>query len=316
MHKTSLEHWERYHRGGALASYPTTAQGEYDKEVRGCWEAFFTEVAENGRIVDIGTGNGAIAQIARDLADRMGLSWEIHGIDLAGIDPMRHVPDAASRLRGIQFHPGVAAEKLPFENGSVAALSGHNALEYCDIVPALLEARRVLAPGGRAQFVVHHLDSALVQNAMLALDDAEKVKESRIYRQLRRLLLVDADKTELLRRRQIELQQAIRYLQQILAAQGNGGNSPVLGVTLDAVRQLLELRRTQTSATVEQRISSIESDFRCMRKRLNELVAHARDESAIELLQDQCRQAAFAQVQAQPLIHDGDRLVGWLLSMS
>lgn len=317
MQKTSLDHWERYYRGGALATCPTSSDMSYDKELRDCWEAFFSDVPNGARILDVGTGNGAVALIASELGARLQRSWEIHATDLALIDPVRHVPGGAERLRSIQFHPGVGTEKLPFESGSIAAVSGHYALEYMDIPAALAEIRRVLAAGmGRAQFVLHHLESQLVQNAMRSLDEADTVKDSRVYRQLRRLLLVDADKTVLLQRRQVELQQSIRDLKQAFAQLPSAAHSSFIAVTLDAVRKLLDLRRSHSSHFVEQQISVVETDFRAARKRLNDLIGHALDQAGIDTLQEQCRAAGFAEVSAEPIYHNQQNLVGWLLRLS
>ena len=41
-------------------------------------------------------------------------SFEIHGADLAAIDPPRHVPNGATLFAGIAFHAGVPCERLGF----------------------------------------------------------------------------------------------------------------------------------------------------------------------------------------------------------
>ncbi len=315
MERASLQHWEQYYRGGALATCPTSNDLSYDKELRTCWEDFFRDLQDDARILDVGTGNGAVALIARELAGQCGRNWEIHGSDLAQIDPVRDVPGGAERLAGIKFHSGVATERLPFDDASVDAVSGHYALEYMDRPAALREIRRVLRPDGRAQFVIHHAASRLLVNAAASLDEAEIVKESRVYRRLRRLMLVDADKLELLQRRQEELQLAIRMLKRAAAERGQGGHISFVVMTLNTVRKLLELRRERSSAAVELEILRVEGEFRNARKRLNDLIAHALDATELEALQQQALTVGFTHAEHQELRHDGEHLVGWLLQL-
>jgi hypothetical protein len=56
--------------------------------------------------------------------------FEVHGIDLARIDPRRAVPDGARRFEDAVFHGGVAAEALAFTDGYFQAAVGQYSLEY------------------------------------------------------------------------------------------------------------------------------------------------------------------------------------------
>ena len=126
----NLEHWESYYRGGALVSCPMGLEPGYTGEVRDAWVTFFATLPDGARVLDIGTGNGAVALIAKETAATLGRSFEIHGVDLARVDPVRHVPNGATLLAGIEFHPGVPAEQLPFEANGFDAVSGQYALEW------------------------------------------------------------------------------------------------------------------------------------------------------------------------------------------
>jgi ubiquinone/menaquinone biosynthesis C-methylase UbiE len=139
----SLEHWEAYYRTGALATCPTTPEGGYDQEVRDAWVEFFTDLPETASVLDIGTGNGVVPLIALETETTLGRRYEIHATDLARIDPKRNLRDGQKRLAGIEFHAGVATERLPFESSSFDAVSGHYALEYTQIDAAFAEIFRV-----------------------------------------------------------------------------------------------------------------------------------------------------------------------------
>jgi hypothetical protein len=56
----------------------------------------------------------------------------------------QEVRDGQQRLAGIEFHAGIATERLPFESSSFDPVSGQYALEHMRIDAALAEIFRVL----------------------------------------------------------------------------------------------------------------------------------------------------------------------------
>ena len=104
----SVEHWEAYYRGGAISTCPIGLDANYTLDIRDAWVEFFAYFPSGARILDVGTGNGAVALIARDAATAAGTQLEIHGSDLALIDPPRQVRGGETMFGGITFHPGVA----------------------------------------------------------------------------------------------------------------------------------------------------------------------------------------------------------------
>jgi ubiquinone/menaquinone biosynthesis C-methylase UbiE len=312
----SLQQWESYYRGGTLATCPTAADGGYDLELKQAWIEFFSMLPSQARILDVGTGNGVVALIAAELASARKQQWQIHGTDLAQIDPLRHVPDGERRFAGIRFHAGVATEKLPFDDGHFDAVSGHYALEYCDTATALAEIHRVLKPGGNAQFVLHHADSLLVRAAQRSLQEGDLVvNETKIYRRLRRLVAMEYVSTATTQRATVELQAAIRTLKQALEAARKTGSGRVLAVALDAVQKLLIARKEMKAQAVEVEVDRAEEDLRLSLRRLNDLVSHACTEQDMERIERQAEATAFTQIERLPLFHAGSNLVGWQLML-
>jgi SAM-dependent methyltransferase len=312
----SLEHWETYYRGGALATGPTGADGAYDQETRAGWAAFFASLPDGARLLDIGTGNGVIPMMARESAVAAGKKLEIDATDLAAIAPLRDVPDAEQRLAGVRFHPGVANERLPFEAGCLHAVSGHYALEYGDMAATLAEVGRVLRPGGLARFVLHHAESVLVGNAHGSLAEADFVlSELKLYRKLRRVVTMEATSTDAVNRAADELRTAIRQLKQALASARVQGRGLILDVTLDATQKLLVARTQGTPAEVEREIDGVEGELRASVRRLKDLVGRALDAAAMAALVEQARAVGFVDAAAAPELHAGDHLVGWRLEM-
>ncbi|WP_460397646.1 methyltransferase domain-containing protein [Actinophytocola sediminis] len=112
-------------------------------------------------VVDVGCGGGrAVAEL------------EERGAVAVGVDVDSDMLAAArERWAGADFRPG-SALALPFADGSVAGYRADKVLHVLERpVDALLEARRVLAPGGRAVLVGQDWDAIVVD-----ADDAETTR--------------------------------------------------------------------------------------------------------------------------------------------
>jgi ubiquinone/menaquinone biosynthesis C-methylase UbiE len=312
----SLEQWEAYYRSGALATGPAGAHGGYDLEVRKAWVEFFSVLPNGARVLDVGTGNGVVALIAAETAAARALNWEIHATDLARIDPTRHVPDGARRLAGIQFHASVATERLPFDAEYFDAVSGHYALEYTDTAAALGEIHRVLKPGGDVQFVLHHSGSVLVQAAQSSLREAQLVlKESKLYRRLHRLVTMESVTPGVTQKATVELRAAIQAVKTGLTEARRAGAGRVLAVALDAAQKLLVARKGMNPQAVGHEVDRAEAELRASLQRLRDLVAHARSEPDMDIIEKQAAAAGFGLIERTPQFHSGDNLVGWQLLM-
>lgn len=153
--------WSKLWHAGVLHSCSTAIEGNYDGEIEAFWNAHFDGLLDGQRVVDVGTGNGALALLAKRRAAHRGIALDIHGVDAADIDPPRWAAHAAS-FAGITFHPGTRMETLPFEAGSVSLVTSQYAFEYCHPrEPALEEIFRVIGAAGRAAFLLHSTDSLI-----------------------------------------------------------------------------------------------------------------------------------------------------------
>jgi ubiquinone/menaquinone biosynthesis C-methylase UbiE len=314
----SLEQWETYYRGGAIATGPTGPDGLYDLEVRRAWVGFFSSLPTEARLLDIATGNGVIPLIALEVARSRGAQWTIDATDLARIDPTQQVADGAERFAGVRFHPAVASEKLPFEDASFDAVSGHYALEYSDTAAALAQVHRVLKPGGDAQFVTHHAGSVLIESARRSMADCDVVlKQVRLYRRVHRLVTLDSAPEATLKAASDELVAGLRVVREAhaTAEARQPGSGRVFAVAIDAAQKLLAARRTMKPALVGLEVDRAEEELRASWRRLNDLVGHALDDAGIAAVQQQATALGFTLIECHRLYHAGENLVGWQLTM-
>lgn len=151
-HKQS---WTRYWKSGQLHSC-FVAGAPF--ETGHLWSPFFDQLPEGSRVLDLACGAGALTRLA------VGARREfvVTGVDYASALPP---------IPGAQVRPDTALESLPFPASAFDAVISQFGLEYADTRPALSEALRVLAPGGRFAILAHADTSAAVEAARVRVEN-------------------------------------------------------------------------------------------------------------------------------------------------
>ena len=181
--------WDRYWATGALHSCLGSFADNYEGAIAETWFSFFRELEDGAVLVDIGTGNGAVAAMAVAEARERGVTREVHGVDLADIDPQRTVQGHAEDLAPVRFHPRTSADAMPFDEASVDAVIGQYALEYTPLGTTLAELWRVMRPAASARFVIHHPGSVILRSAAEELDHARFLfDEVELFRHAQRVV--------------------------------------------------------------------------------------------------------------------------------
>lgn len=131
---SNLEARLRLHREFSTNPYPFHA-----------WYFDRLDLPGNARILEVGTGSGALWQVN---ADRIPPGWEITLTDLSP-GMLADAERTLSPLRSFAFRQA-DAQDLPFPDASFdAVLANHMLYHVPDRPRALSELRRVLRPGGR-----------------------------------------------------------------------------------------------------------------------------------------------------------------------
>jgi SAM-dependent methyltransferase len=139
---TREDNWDD-HADWWIREFTAGADPEYEEQII---PLAVEELADWGRVLDIGCGEG---QVARALSSA--------GCVVTGIDPTaRNLAIARQRGGGPAYVDG-GAEALPFEDGSFDAVVACLVFEHIDDVDAAVsEVSRVLRTGGRFAFFLNH----------------------------------------------------------------------------------------------------------------------------------------------------------------
>jgi SAM-dependent methyltransferase len=162
--------WDRFWSYDRLSSFGTgRGAGNYGEPIAAGWREFFASLPEGAHVLDIASGNGAIAMMAVEAGDGL----QVTGTDLARVEPAAFVSRGKDKLERIRFLANTPAEALPLDDGSFDAVTSQYGVEYSDMARSVPEAVRVLAPGGRLRFACHAAEGSVAADTKRAVADAD-----------------------------------------------------------------------------------------------------------------------------------------------
>lgn len=313
----STDAWDRYWAYGNLHSFSQVAGGNYGGRIAAFWRDVFAGLADGSHVLDVATGNGAIPLLALEVATAAGRRFDIHGTDLAAIDPAAQVGDEAlrERLRAIRFHARTPAEDLPFGAADFDLACSQFGLEYSDAGRSVDELARVLRPGGDLALIMHHERSATVEAARAEAAQADFVlDEVRLYARARSVLRAQAEAArrgaaaKAPRKKREALERAIARVER--AAESDDNPRLLLG-PLNYVHEVMTLAGRVGPARALEWLDEADRRVRATRERLAAMQAAARDEAAMAAFARDLAAAGFDTPDYAPLTEDDGNIVGW-----
>jgi ubiquinone/menaquinone biosynthesis C-methylase UbiE len=165
MTNVNSDHWSDYWSRGCLTSLPQDFVENYDGEVAEFWAEVFSQVPARGAVVDLCTGNGAIALLAAQYSKKSGVPFDVTAVDAAQIRPDaigQQFPSQGELLRRIHFLPNTRVEELELTRAGFDLVTSQYGLEYCDWQSAAETVFALLKPGGRLVLVSHSATSDIM----------------------------------------------------------------------------------------------------------------------------------------------------------
>ena len=149
--------WTVYWSNDTLQSCIASQHGSDADAINALWSSFVSTLDPSAAVLDLATGNGAVpaAMLEHDV------NYAITAVDQAHIDPVKFL-SKPGQLAQVKFMGGVDVAQLPFTDDGFDALSSQFGIEYAALSSVALEVFRVLKPGGKYQFLMHHSNSEII----------------------------------------------------------------------------------------------------------------------------------------------------------
>ena len=160
--------WSTYWQKGTITTFHGRFGENYDGPVRDFWHTVFRGLPKQAKIVDLATGNGAIALLAAQYGHRQHKAFDIVGVDYAQIDPAAMFAGKAyaKHVRRVRFLGETRIEATGLPGHTYDLAMSQFGIEYADTALAVAEVARLLnTKGGVFAAMVHHADSAIVRQA-------------------------------------------------------------------------------------------------------------------------------------------------------
>ena len=155
--------WSLYWQQDTLQSC-ISSQNPADKAfIDSFWSGFAAELGDEAEIIDLASGNGAVPAAML----RHNKQFRITAVDYAEISPLKYLSNPGN-LNVVKFIPATNIESLPLADRSFDAVTSQFGIEYANLNKVSTQIARVLRPGGRCQFLMHHRNSEIIKpNARL-----------------------------------------------------------------------------------------------------------------------------------------------------
>ena len=321
--KLRKDSWSRYWKGGALHSCGGSFDGNYADSIGAFWRTVFAPLTSASHVLDVATGNGALPKLLLDAKPDAAQMPQVHAIDLAAIDPPWRQGYAADRIGRVQFHAGVAAENLPFANGSFDLVISQYGLEYADLERATDELVRVLKPGAQVALVLHHAESLPVRLGASECKQIDWLLQSGgVVTRARRLLpflarLATPEGMASVQRDPEATKARQRYNDSMreIESRAQRPGADVLIETQEALARIAARTSAIGRQAAEAELNALVEALEQSRLRQSELVAHALDAAAVKGLGERLARRDGLTVQIDELRVRGE-VFGWSLQTS
>ena len=321
MDTNELPQWSKFWEQGFITTFGRSKPDNYDGVVRDFWREKFLELPTGARVLDIATGNGAIATIAAQVGLAHDKDFFVAATDLARISTDIVGNDDTIQLRErIEFHSDTPCEDQPFDDDYFDFVSSQFGFEYSNIEKTLQEVRRILKAGGPFIAISHHVDSQLIKaaNAELevyrhALDELNVFGTVREY--FDALGDIGSSRDELKKAMELAVPLSLRINDCVNAFREEHPDDECAKEIVAAVGYLARGAAQTAKAERLGAVDAAQVSYRMAQARLEDMVDAAMDQEDIDSLTVNAGSAGFSSANCLNLFVEDGSLAGWQIHM-
>lgn len=155
------QHWSTYWKSGAQTSLPTDFKNNYDGTIYDWWQQRIETLADKSTVLDVCTGNGAVALLLAEIALQQNKVLDITAVDISQINQVaileRHPKAVTDQIRFISHCPlEVINEHLQQPQNMIVSQFG---LEYTNLNITSSLLYDLLMPKAELAFIAHSSES-------------------------------------------------------------------------------------------------------------------------------------------------------------
>lgn len=191
MSRQTASQWSKFWESGSLTSFIGRFENNYEGDVLAFWHLELRKFPTGATIVDLATGNGALAFLAAQYGDANMKNFSITAVDYADIKPEQHVANDKINVptSSVRFLPATNIEDTGLETGSFDCAISQFGFEYGEPASTAREASRILKPEGAKLIVMmHHQESAIIRQAHDGVGQVQVCEQSGLHPMIRELV--------------------------------------------------------------------------------------------------------------------------------
>ncbi len=200
MVRVTGAHWSNYWSGGNITSLPTDFRANYDGEIKAFWLNQFEKLKDNAVVLDVCSGNGAVAILAVEYAISTGKKLKVIATDGAKIDRdavSAKYPELKAVVNLIQFIDQEPLEELQLEPGTIDLITSQYGVEYSDWDLVAKKFATWLKPEGGLAIVAHSRDTDIIAKMKHEYKEYQILESAEFFKRAKKILRHNPGQKEL-----------------------------------------------------------------------------------------------------------------------
>ncbi len=313
------EHWSSYWQTGVTGSFGSQEPEWYTIIVKPYWKKLFDELPQNTGILDIATGNGAVAFIASETDTRENKNFTIVATDKSRqtLPDDDKISNGSRGQNSIRFLFDTPIEKLEFPDQTFDIITSQFGIEYSDTNKALTTLSKCLSPQADLVFIVHHKDSVISHQSRDELKQYRIIMDQYpLFQKLKSLLKSMGDiksrkDIDILKTNKKAIQDREAFNRLISKLTTKYPQSIVIADLLNAIKPLF---KDMMMMPVKQKLNfldSIKLQRQQARQRLLDMVEAAFDDKKLQSFIKEAEKKGFECLTAEKLEDGSNHILAW-----